>query len=95
MDEILHLSVLVSLQLLLDEAEVHGLLDDVEVVRNVQFLRVDWLVEYPRCVVFPQRVDQSFGGLIPAVVDLSLLRHFRNVQILLQDVGVVALEELG
>ena len=80
---------------MLDEAEVHGLLDDVEVVGNVQFLRVDWLVEYPRCVVLPQRVHQSFGSLVPAIVNLSLLRHFRNVQIHLRDGVIFAFEELG
>ena len=64
-DEVPEFQVLIRLELVLDRAEVHGLLDDVKVVRDVQLHRIHRLVEDPGLVVLPERVEQPLCSLIP------------------------------
>lgn len=68
-EEVLELQVLVRVQLLLYRAEVHRLIDDVVVVRDVELLGVHWLVEDPSLVVLPDRLDHTLSRLVPAFID--------------------------
>lgn len=56
-EELLAAQVLIRLQLLSDQAEVHRLLDDVKVVGDVQLLGIHCLVEDPSLIVLPQVGD--------------------------------------
>jgi len=81
-EEVLQLEVLIRVQFLLDEAKVHWLLNDVKIVGDVQLLRVDRLVEDPRLIMLPQGVYHALSGFVPAIVDLSMIRHIRDRKIL-------------
>lgn len=79
-EEVLDLSVLIITQLRLHRAKVHRLLHDVKVVRDAELHGVDWLVEDPRIRVLPERIYQPLCGLLPAVVDGSVLGHIGDLQ---------------
>lgn len=63
--EVLEFRVFVVVQLLLYCAEVHRVLNNVQVVRDVQFFPINRFVENPGVFVFPQKVYQSLGCLVP------------------------------
>lgn len=76
--EVLEFKILVLLQLALDGAKVHGVLDDIKVVRDVELLWIYRLVEDPCLVVLPKAVEETFSRFFPAITDWSLLRNFLN-----------------
>lgn len=77
-DEVPEFQVLIRLELVLDRAEVHGLLDNVKVVWDVQLHRIHWFVEDPRLVVLPERVEQPLCSFVPRIVDLGLVSYLGN-----------------
>ena len=83
LQEFLHLQVFVVGQVVLDRAEVHRVLDDLQVVRDPQLYEVHGLEEDPCAWVFPQRCHQATGCLVPTLVDLGVFRdvgHWKGVQ---------------
>ena len=75
-DEVSCAQILVAVQLRLNGSQVHGFLHYVEVVRDVQLLRVNWLIKDPSLLVFEQRIDYSLSGLVPVIIDNHVLRQF-------------------
>lgn len=68
LQKLLDTGVNVVLQILLDGAEVHGVLDVLEVVVNAFYLfGVHWLVEDKRTFVSPQGIHHSLGCFLPVV----------------------------
>ena len=59
--------VVVVLQTFLDGAKVHGMLDDFVIVRNVKFDGVDWSVEGPAELVFPDGLDDHVLQILQLV----------------------------
>lgn len=55
-EEVLKFEVLILLQLVFNCPKVHRVLDDVEVVRDVELLGINRLVEDPGLVVLPETV---------------------------------------
>lgn len=60
---------------LLDRTEVHGLLDDVEVVRDPKLDDVHWLVKDPGLRHFPEGRMQALRCLVPMVIDWALIER--------------------
>ena len=80
--EILHLGIDIVIQILLYSRQVHWLLNDVKVVKDVQLDGVDRLLENPGITMLPKILDQSLGCFIPAVINWGLLRNIRNWKII-------------
>lgn len=80
-EEFLHAMVVVSIKALLNSAEVHGVLYDIEVVGHIIFSRVDWVVEDPGLVELPKSRDQALGCFIPRLIDWSVFRHFWQLKL--------------
>lgn len=59
-------------QALFDGAHIDGFLHNFEVVRDTKAVRVDRLVEDRHSVATPELVDQTLGGLIPAIVERNV-----------------------
>jgi len=81
-EEVLELQILVRVELLLDRAKIHWLLDDVKVVGDVQLLGIHRLVKDPSLMVLPNRCDHAFGCLIPALINGLVfidLRQFKRI----------------
>ena len=66
-NELLQRVVMVSVQALLDSAEIDWILHHFVVVRDAQLLWVDWLMEDTCVVQPPELAQQSLGHLIPGI----------------------------
>jgi hypothetical protein len=53
MQEVSHFCILILVKFSFDGSKVHRFFHDVEIVRDVEFLGVYWLVENPSVGVFP------------------------------------------
>lgn len=72
-EEVLELQILIRVQLLLYRAEIHWLLNDLEVVRDVQLLRVNRFKEDPSLLQLHEVSHHSLCGFIPRIVDRCLI----------------------
>lgn len=92
-NEVKRLQILVTIQLGFDGAKVHGFLDDVEVVRDIELYRVHWLMEDPRVLVLEERINDPLRSLVPVVVQHHVVRHLLVLYIG-ESVGVLCVEVL-
>lgn len=72
-DHFRHGHVLAVIQPLLNGSEVNRVLHDLKVVRNAQAVRVDRVVEDLGRATPPETGKQTFGRLVPVVIDRSVL----------------------
>ena len=79
-NELLDLGILMLLDLSLDGAEVHWILHDLMIVRNLKSLHIHSIMEYVRLGIPLQQLDYSLGGSLPLVKYGVTLLDFRNFQ---------------
>ena len=72
-EEVLELQILIRVQLLLYRTEIHWLLNDLEVVRDVQLLRVNRFKEDPSLLQLHENSHNSLCSFIPRIVDRCLV----------------------
>jgi hypothetical protein len=72
LNDLLHGEILVVVEALLDGAEVNGILDDLEVVRDAKSIWINRFVKNRRRTASPDAVDESFGRFVPAIIQRSV-----------------------
>jgi hypothetical protein len=81
-EEFLETLVSVLGELLADGVKVHWVLDDVEIIRDFKFNRIDWLLEDPALRQFPQHVKHLACQFFPRFVQKCVLLDLRSLQLL-------------
>ena len=71
-NDLLHLEIVVVIQPLVDRPEVDGLLYDFEIVRDLQSIWINRVMEYSGRIDSPKTIDQPLSSFIPAVIQWSI-----------------------
>lgn len=66
--ELLGIVIQIELQFFFYSAEIHGVFDDLWIVRNLKFHHINWVVENSRIFAFPKSVDDFMGNISPVVL---------------------------
>lgn len=80
--EILNAPILVIPQLLLNRGEVHRVFDQLRIVRDVQFLIVDWVGKYVSLLVALNHSEHPLSGFLPLIENWSVIRHLRHLKLI-------------
>lgn len=78
--KVLNFLVLVLLELGFDSVEVHWVLHDEGVVRDLELHVVDWLTEDVGLLVAQEGGEQALGGFFPLVENGGALGHLGHLQ---------------
>ena len=79
--EVLNALILVVLQLLLNRGEIHWVLDQQRIVRDVQFLIIDWVRKNVSLLVALDHGKHPLSGLFPLVENWGVIGHFRHLKL--------------
>ena len=63
--ELLQMLIFMRYQIIPYRSKIHRILYDIEVIVDLQLLRVDWLMENARLVHLPQRIEESSRCFVP------------------------------
>ena len=79
--EVLNALILVILQLLLNRGEIHWVLDQQRIVRDVQFLIVDWVRKNVSLLVALDHGKHPLSGLFPLVENWGVVGNLRHLKL--------------
>lgn len=73
-DKLLDVVIHIMIEFFLNCSQVHWLLNDLKVIINAVFCRIDWLLEKVSSLCFRTSCQHSLSGFYPCLLDLDFFK---------------------